>query len=271
MAAVATVRVDDDLATGEAAVAHRPADDEAAGRVDVVACLRVEVLRRQRLLDDLVGDRFRERLVGDVGRVLRRDDDGIDADRPAVAILDRHLRLGIRTEKRHAARLADLRQTLDQAMRHRDRERHELVGLVAGVAEHQALVARALLLVQALACGDALGDVRRLPVDRDQHHVGRGVADLAHCAPGDVGVRHVHSRRDLARDDDHAGLDERLAGNATVRILGDERVEDGVRDLVAHLVGMTFGHGLGGEQEIFERHAIPPRRDVSPTLYRQPL
>jgi hypothetical protein len=37
---------------------------------------------------------------------------------------------------------------------------HQLGGLVAGVAEHHALVAGALLLVHALPGGDALGDIR---------------------------------------------------------------------------------------------------------------
>ena len=38
--APAAVRVDDDFATGQSAVAVRPADDEAAGRIDVVLCRR---------------------------------------------------------------------------------------------------------------------------------------------------------------------------------------------------------------------------------------
>jgi hypothetical protein len=48
---------------------------------------------------------------------------------------------------------ADLGVPLDQAVAELDRQRHQLVGLAAGEAEHHALVARALAV-------DALRDVR---------------------------------------------------------------------------------------------------------------
>ena len=62
-----------------------------------------------------------------------------------------------------------------------DGRRHELRRLVAGVAEHHALVAGAARV-------DALADVGRLLVDRDQHAA--GVAVEAHLA---VGVADVAS------------------------------------------------------------------------------
>ena len=57
----------------------------------------------------------------------------------------RDLALGVGAQVRHAAVLAQLRLALDQAVRVVDRRRHQLGRLVAGVAEHQALVAGALL------------------------------------------------------------------------------------------------------------------------------
>ena len=42
--------------------------------------------------------------------------------------------------------------------------------------------------------------------------------------------------RDLAGDDDEAGRDQRLAGDAPVRVVREDGVEDGVRDLVGDLV-----------------------------------
>ncbi len=35
-----------------------------------------------------------------------------------------------------------------------------------------------------------------------------------------------------------------------LRVVGQDRVEDGVTDLVAHLVRVTLGHGLGREQVV---------------------
>ena len=57
-------------------------------------------------------------------------------------------------------------------------------------------------------------------------------------------------RADLAEDHDEAGRRGRLAGDAGLRVLGHDGVEDRVRDLVAHLVGVAFGHRLGREEVV---------------------
>ena len=160
-------------------------------------------------------------------------------------------------------------------MREHDRQRHELVRLVRRVAEHHPLVAGAdpvqrvlvaVLLLEGVV--DALRDVGRLLVDRDDDAARVGVeaelrarvADLRHLPahePRDVDVR---VGRDLAGNDDEAGRDERLARDAAVRILGENGVEDGVGDLVGDLVRMTLGDRLGGEGEGALRHG----RQASP-------
>src|SRR5207247_7300950 len=53
---VAAVRVDDDLAPGEAGIAHRTADGERTGAVDEVLRLRVEPASRDRRLHDDIVD-----------------------------------------------------------------------------------------------------------------------------------------------------------------------------------------------------------------------
>jgi len=45
----------------------------------------------------------------------------------------------------------------------------------------------------------------------------------------------------LSDDDAQAFRDRGLAGDASVGILGEHSVEDGVRDLVANLVRVPFG------------------------------
>ena len=122
---------------------------------------------------------------------------------------------------------------LRELVREHDRQRHQLRRLVGRVAEHHPLVAGAdpvervvvARVVLHLEGGvDALRDVGRLLVERDDDAAGLGVeavlgarvADrgdpLAH-EPRDVDVR---LGRDLAGDDDEAGRDERLAGDAPV-------------------------------------------------------
>src|SRR5207247_10116613 len=116
-------------------------------------------------------------------------------------------------------------------------------GLLAAAAVHRALVACALLLAAPLALGDGLRDVERLPLDR--RHDGAavaveaalgGVADAADHLLRDLAELDPRLARDLAGADHEAGLDERLAGHAAVRVFGEQCIEDGVRDLVAALV-----------------------------------
>ena len=64
----------------------------------------------------------------------------------------------------------------------------------------------------------------------------------------------------FAGDDDLVGGGERLAaeprvhqavvGDAELDVVLEERIENRIGDLVAHLVGMAFGNGLAGEQII---------------------
>ncbi len=92
-------------------------------------------------------------------------------------------------------------------------------------------------VVAGLICGiHALGDVGRLLVDRvdDRARVTVEavervvVADLAHRLTRDFLDVHVGVRGDLTGHDDQAGVDQRLAGNATVGIVGEHGVEHAV-------------------------------------------
>ena len=56
MAGHAAVGVDDDLAAGEASVAHRAADDEAPGGVDEVLGVGIEQVGGDDRLDDVLDD-----------------------------------------------------------------------------------------------------------------------------------------------------------------------------------------------------------------------
>ena len=251
----AAVGVDDDLATGQTGVAHRSADDELTGRVDVELGLGVDETRGDHRLDDLLHDELTEGALLDVAAVLARDDDGVDAARPAVDVLDRHLRLAVGAEEGvDPVAPADLGEVPRQLVREADRHRHQLVGVGAGEAEHHALVAGALLLV--LVGVDAHRDVGALPLDRHEHaarvgvkaHVGADVADLVDRLADDLRDVDVRRGRHLAGDVDVASLDEGLARDPAGRVLGDDRVEDRVADLVADLIRVAFGDRFASEE-----------------------
>ena len=275
MTGVAAVGVDDDLAAGQAHVAHRATDDEAPCGVDVqLVVAGVDVVLRQDRVDDVLLDVVRELVLQiDALLVLRRDHDGLDPDgHVVVVVLDRDLGLAVGTQVRQRAVLAHRGELLGQTVRDRDRQRHELGGLVDREAEHQALVAGTLQVERIggtadaglLGGVDALRDVGRLRVQRDLHAAGiavealdgRVVANLEHAVTGDARDVGVGLSRDLATDDDQTRRDEGLGRDAALGILGQKSVEDAVADLVGDLVRVTLGHGLGREKSA---HNAPGR------------
>ena len=195
-----------------------------------------------------------------------------------VLVADRDLGLAVGPQVRHHVAAPDLGQPVRQPVRERDRHRHQLGRLARRVAEHHPLVARAGHVERVVVARvgarlvrlvDALRDVGRLLVDRgdDRARVAveavRGVvvADPADRVARDLRHVDVGLRRDLAGHHHEAGVDERLARHAAVRVVAQHGVEHAVRDLVGHLVGMALRHGLGGEEELvvgkrLETHGI---------------
>ena len=89
--------------------------------------------------------------------MLGREHHRLEAHRLVVFVAQRHLALRVGPQPGQLAALAHLRLALHQTMGERDRRRHQHVGLVGRIAEHQALIPGALLaLVLAI---DALRDV----------------------------------------------------------------------------------------------------------------
>jgi hypothetical protein len=136
--------------------------------------------------------------------------------------------------------------------------RHQLGRLIAGVAEHQALVAGAGVEVVVGGVVHALGDVVALLVVGDEHRaalvvdavLGVVVADALDGVARDLDVVDVGIRRDLAGENHQTGVAQRLGGHAAARVLLEDRVQDGVRDLVGHLVGVSFRDRFGREEKV---------------------
>ena len=173
--------------------------------------------------------------------VLRRDDDRMHAQRLVrrLVVLDRDLRLRVGAQVgHHLAFAADDGQFLEDHVRKDQRRGHHLTGLVAGVAEHDALVAGALVFLGGTH--DALVDVGRLLVDGRQDtariavelvlalRISDAVDDAArHALHVDIGIR-TH----FTRHDHQPGGAQRFAGDLRIGIAAQEFVEDGVGNLV---------------------------------------
>ena len=136
------VGVDDDLAAGETRVSVRAADNETAGGVDVHLRLVVDELGGKDGVEDVLLDILVDLLLGHIGIVLGRKNDGFETAGLAVLVVFyRNLGLAVRTQILEGAVLADLCQLLGELMRQADGIGHVFVRLVRCVAEHHTLVA----------------------------------------------------------------------------------------------------------------------------------
>ena len=128
-------------------------------------------------------------------------------------------------------------------MRQLDRQRHQLGGLVACVAEHEALVACAARI-------HAHRDIGRLGLDDIQDAAGLGVkterrvvvTDVGDRLAGDRGDVDVSGGGDFTRNDANTGGDEHFAGYPSLGVLRQNCVENGVGNVIGHFIRVTFGH-----------------------------
>ena len=128
----------------------------------------VDHVARHHGVDDVLADLGAKLLGGDVFAVLGRDDDGVDANGLAVDVFDRNLTLAVGAQIVSSPDSADFGEPLGEAVRQLNGQGHQFFGLVAGVAEHQALIAGA-------AGVDAHGDIGRLALNGIQHAAGLAV------------------------------------------------------------------------------------------------
>ena len=249
----------------------RPASPTGPPMTNAPAGLRMLLVRemsrsgqRHDRIDHVLGEVGAELLQAGAVGVLAGDDDGLDGDRPVAVVADGDLGLAVRAQVGESPFLRTSVSRSESRCASQIGSGHVGRGLVAGVAEHEALVAGALEVVVVLLAAfaglqrveDAAGDVVGLLADGDGHAaagaveaVGRGVvADAQDGLPDDLRDFDVGVGGDLAGDVDQAGGGQGLHGDPRIRVLGQQGVEDRVADLVTDLVRVPLGHRLGREQ-----------------------
>src|SRR5580704_3850642 len=250
--AVTAVGVHDNFASGEAGIAHGTAGDEAAGGIDVVLGVLVHHGCWQNWIDYVLAHGVLEIFQGNFVAVLRGDDYRVHAGGAAVNIFDSDLGFSIGAEEVNDVLLADFGEFVGEAVRELDGHGHQLRRLVAGVAEHQALVAGAAGIY-------AHGDVWRLFVDGAddaagfsvEAKFGAGVANVANDFAGEIGEIDVSRGGNFAVDYYEARGDQGFAGYAAHGIVFHDGVEDGVGNLVSDFVGMALGYRFRGKEKLF--------------------
>ena len=164
-------------------------------------------------------------------------------------ILDRDLCLAVGADAVDGVGHAGQCQQAGQAMRQHHRQRHKLRRFLAGVADHNALIARAEcvrvgVVQRYIDRARDVGTLRVQPaVDLKRFRV---IPDAAHNIPRDVEHIRLHSRADLARDHDMPAGGQRLARDTGGGVNGKAGVQDVIGNKVAQFVGVALGNGFGG-------------------------
>ena len=243
------VGVDDDLAPGQPGITFGAADLEPAGGVEKHRYVVVPPLAHRRP-DHMLHDEITKVALAVVPHrmVLRRQKHRLDLLRPTVTPGDRDLRLRIGSKTLNDARLAHCSLSSDKAMGQDDRQRHELIGLVRRIPEHEALVAGA----EHLTAVDATGNVARLLL-HDHPNIGaigiepRTGTRIPDAADGVTGalldlvieISGEFAGPDLATNDEESTGDEGLARHPGVGVETEGVVEHGVADAVGDLVRVS--------------------------------
>ena len=189
---------------------------------------------------------------------------GVHADGlAAFIVLHGDLGFAVGAQIVHQTLLAHVGQALGHLVGQRNGQRHQLRGLVAGVAEHHTLlVVAGLLGLQRLI--HAQRDVAGLLVDVGDDGAGVAVktiggvvvADVTDYVTGDLGNVHIAGGGDLTHDVDQAGGSGGLAGHTAVGVFLENGVQNGVADLVADLIGMSLGNGFGSKQMLCHKNDL---------------
>ena len=256
----AAIGIHDDLAAGQTGISVGSADHEAAGRIHVELFLRAHPAFGQHV-DHVWPHDLPHVVLIEVAAVLGRDDDRGGAHRLAVLVGQGDLTLGIRAEARLGTRVPRFGKGFQDVVAQVNRRRHEVFGLVAGEAEHDALVAGTFVLVPCSVDADrnVCGLIMDVVLERQVLPVKALL--LVSDFPNRV-ARHVFQHilgdllgpANLAGEHDTVGRCHRLDGDPRQGVVREEGVDDSVRDAIANLVGVPFRDGLAGEVEVAGTH-----------------
>ncbi len=180
-------------------------------------------------------------------------------------ILHGNLTLSVRTKIRQRAVLAHLGKLSGQLVGKGNRIRHIFFRLIGRVTEHHTLIPcanRLQLLIRHRRFSrfqrlvHAHCNIGRLLVDGN--HDGAGIAvksilrfviaDFLYGVPYNLGNIHICGGCNLTGHQYKTGAACSLARHAAHGVLHHKRIQNGIGDGVAHLVGMSFRYGFRRKQ-----------------------
>ena len=255
MTSPAAVSINDNLAARKPRVALRAADNEFARGIDENARITLHEFCRNNRFNDVFDKVFANLFQSNIFVMLGGNNDGFHSHRLAVFISHRHLSLAVRAQVRQRAVLADFGQAACQTLCQSDGQWHEFRRLIGGITKHHALVTgtNGIGFIQFAFTGferliNALRDIRGLFVKGYQNTAGLvvktisciGIADFLNGAADNLGNIHIAAGRNFTDHMHLTGSHQCFTRHTALWVLGDNRVQNTVGNLVSHFIGMTF-------------------------------
>mmetsp|Transcript_1433 Transcript_1433/g.2409 ORF Transcript_1433/g.2409 Transcript_1433/m.2409 type:complete len:270 (+) Transcript_1433:652-1461(+) len=189
---------------------------------------------------------------------------GDDRSIGKLIISDGDLGLSIGTEPPERSILTHIGELLSKLVGKKMGQRHAALSLIRGISKHNTLVTGTNVHV-VLTNVNTSSNIGRLLVNahknlavvtRETLGLNRGKiinegaeSNLTHLVADNLLVVEVGSGRDLSENHNHVVLGGSLASNLTQGIGLEASIKDGIRDLIAKLIGVTLIDRLRGEKE----------------------
>mmetsp|Transcript_7007 Transcript_7007/g.10329 ORF Transcript_7007/g.10329 Transcript_7007/m.10329 type:complete len:321 (-) Transcript_7007:6-968(-) len=201
--------------------------------------------------------------------MLSGDKHGVDlgGDNRSIGkliISDGDLGLSIGTEPPERSILTNIGKLLSKLVGKEMGQGHAALSLIRGISKHNTLVTSTNVHI-VLTNVDSSSNIGRLLVNahknlavitRETLGLNRGKiinegaeSNLTHLVADNLLVVEVGSGRDLSENHNHVVLGGSLASNLTQGIGLEASIKDGVRDLIAKLIGVALIDRLRGEKE----------------------
>lgn len=256
----ASVGIDDNLSSGQTSISLWSSDDESARWVQVVDGLVVQVLGWDGDLDDLLQQFLSDGLVVNILRVLGGDNNGVDTEWGEEAsfllVLNGDLGLSIGSQPWESSVVSDFSQNLAELGGQLVGQWHQAFGFVGGIAEHVSLVTSTDFL-WSLTDVDSLSDIWGLLLNSNQDIASLVVealggiveADSLDGSTDDGLVVNDGLGGDFSKNHNQTSLAASFTSNHGIWVLGQAGIQNGVGDLIAELVWVSFRDAFGSEQE----------------------
>ena len=247
--------------------------DEITRRVDVNCVIVICKLRwddrTNNLLDQIRANHCVSRLS--IG-VLRGDENSGKSNWFPIFVFERHLSFSVWTQVWNRTRFTNFGKFFGHAVCEPNRQWHQFGCLVTRVTKHHSLVAGALAIefvFAALARANffalvyALRNVRALFIDGNDDATGIAIETVQRVVVTNVfdyfasQLWNVDICRsgDLASYNTQTGSEKGFAGDSTLWVFRQNCVQDGIRNLVGHLVGVSFGNALRSEGKVSHEYS----------------